>query len=156
MPVTLPLMQTILVKDWKLKTFSSRDIIPLRRDTVWLLRQGAVKTLTWSEEGILITLGYWGSGDVVGQPLSGIAPYQIQCLTYVEAFCIPIHQWNCFSDAICQYIRQSEELFYIIRSEKIPQRLLKILNWLAQKFGRKVQEGQLIGLPLTHQELAED
>jgi CRP-like cAMP-binding protein len=148
-------MQTLLVKDWRLYTFRPRDIVPLRKDSVWLLKQGAVKTLTWSEEGISITLGYWGTGDVVGQPLSAISPYQIQCLTKVEASCLPLHQWNYLSDAICRYVRQSEELFYIIRSERIPQRLLKILMWLAQKFGRKVQEGELIELPLTHQELAE-
>jgi CRP-like cAMP-binding protein len=119
------------------------------------LRQGVVKTLTWHEEGTAVTLGYWGTGDVVGQPLSQIHPYQIECLTGVEAACIPSHQWNWLSDAVRHYVQQTEELLYIIRSERTQQRLLKILIWLAQKFGRKVQQGQLIELRLTHQELAE-
>ncbi|AFY75588.1 MAG: Crp/Fnr family transcriptional regulator [Hydrococcus sp. C42_A2020_068] len=148
-------MQTTLANGKRLYTFKPRDLIPLPRDVVWLLQQGAVKTLTWNEEGTLITLGYWGAGDVVGQPFSQIAPYQIQCLTRVKAVCISLHQWNWSSDAVRRYIQQTEELLYIIRSDRIPQRLFKILIWLAQKFGRKVQQGQLIELPLTHQELAE-
>ena len=46
-------------------------------------------------------------------------------------------------------------MLYLARSEPIRQRLLKILIWLARKFGRKVDQGQLIELRLTHQELAE-
>ncbi len=148
-------MQTTLTANWMLRSFNRHDTIPLRTDSLWLLKGGAVKTLTWNEQGTAVTLGYWGSGDVVGQPLSGISPYEIKCVTRVQASSIPLHDWDWLSDAIRRYIQQTEELLYLARSEPIRQRLLKILIWLARKFGRKVDQGQLIELRLTHQELAE-
>lgn len=148
-------MQNSLTANWRLRTFSCHDTMPLRTDAVWLLKRGAVKTLTWNEEGNLMTLGYWGVGDVVGQPLSQIRPYQIKCLTRVEASCIPLQQSNSISDAMRRSLQQIEELLYIIRSERIHQRLLKILFLLAQKFGREVEQGQVIELRITHQDLAE-
>lgn len=148
-------MQQVLKTEQKLHTFSSYDIIPLRQDTLWLLKRGVVKTLTWNKEGELMTLGYWGSEDVVGQPLSQIEPYQIKCLTLVEACSFPVQQCNWLSEGIRRYIQQTEDLLYIIRSERIHQRLIKILIWLSQKFGREVAQGKLIELRLTHQDLAE-
>ncbi|MGH2414226.1 MAG: Crp/Fnr family transcriptional regulator, partial [Microcystaceae cyanobacterium] len=148
-------MQNSLPANWRIRTFSCHDTMPFRQDTVWLLKRGAVKTLTWSEEGTIMTLGYWGAGDVVGQSLSQIQPYQIKCLTRTEASCIPLQQWNCIFDAMHRSLQQIEALLYIVRSERIHQRLLKILIWLAQKFGRDVEQGQLIELRITHQDLAE-
>ena len=136
-------------------TFNRNDIMPLTPHSFWCLRQGAVKTVTWSEEGTIVTLGYWGPGDVIGQPLSRIKPYQMKCISSVEAESIPLHQSNRLSDAIRLYIQQTEELLYITRSERTQERLFRILVWLAQKFGREVTQGKLIDLRLTHQELAE-
>lgn len=148
-------MQKTLTADLTLHTFSHCDLIPLRPDALWLLDRGAVRTLTWNEEGTVVTLGYWGSGDVVGQPLSNLKPYQIECLTSVEACCIPLDQSYRILDAIWRHSQQTEELLCLVHSERIPQRLQQFLVWLARKFGRKVEQGQLIDLRLTHQELAE-
>ena len=139
----------------RLHSFSPREIIPLQSDCFWLLKRGVVKTCTWNEEGTAITLGYWGTGDVVGQPLSLVSPYQIECLNLVEAVSVPVRQCDWLSDSICRHIQQTEELLYIVRSERMYHRLVKILAWLARKFGREVERGKLIDLPLTHQELAE-
>ncbi|HAA30739.1 MAG TPA: replication/maintenance protein [Cyanobacteria bacterium UBA8553] len=136
-------------------TFSRDDAIPLRPDALWLLKQGVVRTLTWSEEGKLVSLGYWTQGDVVGQPLSRLQSYEIQCLTGVEANCIPPHQWHQVLDAIFWHIQQTEDLLNIVRIERVNQRLLQLLVWLTQKFGREVNSGQLIDLRLTHQAIAE-
>lgn len=151
----MTLMQNTSNNHKRLHTFSPREIIPLQSDCFWLLKQGVVKTCTWNEEGTAITLGYWGSGDVVGQPLSLVSPYQIECLNPVEAVSIPVRQCDWLSDSIRRHIQQTEELLYIVRSERMYHRLLKILIWLARKFGREVERGKLIDLPLTHQELAE-
>lgn len=152
-------MITMMLKtsanDKRLYTFSAREIIPLEPDFFWLIKQGIVKTYTWNQEGTTITLGYWGSEDIIGQPLSSIDPYQVECLTAVEADCIPMHQCDWLADSIRRRIQQTEELLCIIRSERMYHRLLKFLIWLAQKFGREVEHGKLIDVPLTHQELAE-
>ena len=149
------LMQNTLNSNSDLHTFDYKEIIPLESNFFWLLKQGIVKTSTWSEDGAVITLGYWGSDDVVGQPLSLVQPYQIECLTAVKATCIPVNQSSYLSDSIRRHIQQTEELLYIVRSERMYQRLYKILVWLAQKFGKEIGVGQLIDLRLTHQDLAE-
>ncbi len=151
----IALMLKPLANDKRLYTFSARETLPLEPDYFWLIKQGIVKTCTWNEEGTTITLGYWGSEDVVGQPLSLLNPYQVECLTGVKADCIPLHQCDWLADSIRRHIQQTEELLCIIRSERMYYRLLKILTWLAQKFGREVERGKLIDVPLTHQELAD-
>ena len=142
-------------KDLTCLPFSRHDSIPARPDLLWSLDWGIVRTLTWNEEGTSITLGYWGAGDVVGQPLSGVYPYQIECLTSVEATSVPPDQWYRFLDGIVAHSQATEELFSIVRSERVYSRLDKLLIWLANKFGCSVTEGILIDLRLTHQNIAE-
>jgi CRP-like cAMP-binding protein len=66
------------------QVFSHRDLIPLQPNSLWRIERGVVRPLTWTETGTPVTLGYWGAGDVVGQPLSRISLYQIECLTSAE------------------------------------------------------------------------
>ncbi|MBE9166479.1 Crp/Fnr family transcriptional regulator [Pleurocapsales cyanobacterium LEGE 06147] len=148
-------MSAILTNNRRDYTFHARETIPLKQDAFWLIKKGVVKTFTWDVEGTATILGYWGDGDIIGQPLSRANPYQIQCLTQVKAAYIPLNQWSKLSAEICRYIQQTEELLCIVRSEKMYERLRRMLIWLGNKFGRQVVEGKLIELPLTHQELAD-
>jgi len=70
-----------------------RDQIPHRQDVLWRIERSVVRTVTWSEEGTTIALGYWGPGDIIGYPLSRLAPYQIQCRTSVEMSVLPSDVW---------------------------------------------------------------
>lgn len=144
-----------LSTDWIQHTFNRHDLIPLQPNILLRIELGVVRTVTWNEEGTAVTLGYWGVGDVVGQPLSSLQPYQIECITRVEVSYIPASQWELISNEIFRHIQQTEELLYIIRQERTHERLLRLLMWLARKFAHKVERGQLINLRLTHQEMAE-
>lgn len=135
------------------QVFSRQDLIPLQPDRLWRIERGMVRTLTWTEAGTPITLGYWGSGDLIGQPLSRVSPYQIECLTPVEISLVQL--CNLGLDAILLHAQQIEELLKIVRQERIYLRLQHLLDWLARKFGRPVNQGILIELPLTHQAIAE-
>lgn len=148
MPKTLPY-------DLQLQTFASGDLMTLKPDHYWLLQQGIVKTCTWTEEGAPITLGYWGEADLIGQPLSLVYPYQVKCVTVVNALLIPLDCTPKITDLIQSHIQQTEEVLWIQRSNKVYQRLRRILLWLSHKFGQKLEIGQLIDFRLTHQELAE-
>jgi CRP-like cAMP-binding protein len=141
--------------DMRQRFFSRHDLIPLLPDTLWKITRGVVRTLTWSGEGALTALGYWGVGDVVGQPLSKLQPYQIECLTSVEVECIPAHRYHLYLDAILSHIQQAEELLSIIHQERVHYRLEQFLIWLAVRFGRSVNTGQLIDIQLTHQMISE-
>lgn len=137
------------------RTFSCGQLLPLETDILWKIERGIVRTFTWNEEGRSITLGYWGIGDIVGQPLSRIQPYQIECLTSAEVSILPAHIWYQATDGMISHIQRSEELLAIINTRPVNLRLLEILRWLAQRFGREVDKGTLIEVPLTHQALSE-
>lgn len=137
------------------RVFSRRDLIPLRQNILWRIERGAVRTMTWSEQGTLITLGYWGAGDIVGHPLSRVNPYQIECLTSVEMSILPSELWHQELEAMLSHVQQAEELLSIVHRKPVSLRLWQFLLWLEQKFGRDVNQGRLIDLSITHQELSE-
>jgi len=135
--------------------FSRREVIPPRNDVLWRIEHGAVRTLTWGEDGTFITLGYWGLGDLIGYPLSRIQPYQIECLTGVEVSVVPAHLWHQDVDALLSHIQQAEDLLSIVHRKPISLRLWQFLLWLSEKFGRDIDKGKLIDLNITHQDIAE-
>lgn len=137
------------------RIFAYQGTIPLQSNILWRIERGVVRTVTWNEEGLPIVLGYWGKGDVIGQPLSRVTPYQIECLTGVETAALPVEVWCQELDAIVLHIQQTEELLKITSIKPLPSRLWQLLLWLGEKFGRDVVAGRLIDLRLTHQELAE-
>lgn len=139
----------------KYRTFLLNELILLEPDCYWLIQQGVVKTSAWTEEGMAISLGYWGIGDLIGQPLSLVYPYEVRCVTSVRASCIPVSQSHQITSSIQHQIRQTEKFLSILRTETIEPRLRRILLWMANKFGREVEIGRVIELRLTHQDLAE-
>jgi CRP-like cAMP-binding protein len=137
------------------RVFKQHEKIPLHDEYLWKIEQGSIRTMTWSKEGTLVTLGLWGPGDVIGRPLSKINPYLIQTLEPVEVVAVPRHHWNQELDAILLHTQYVEELLTIIHNETTYLRLLEFLIWLANRFSFEVEAGRLISLQLTHQEIAE-
>ena len=135
-------------------TFKRRESLPLEANRLWQIRSGAVRLLTLSEDGTPITLGFWESGDLTGQPLICIQPSEIECLTKVQAVLLsPDQCWN-FQQVMRSHLHQMQELIRF-RQGQVPQRLQQLLGWLALKFGRQVEQGRLIQLRLTHQDMAD-
>jgi CRP-like cAMP-binding protein len=137
------------------RTFSRKDAIPLWQDVLWKIDRGIVRTIAWNEDGSTITSGYWGKGDVVGEPLCCIGGSRIECLTSVEVSIIPAPQWQQVLNAILTHAQKTEELLNIIHCKQVQERLLKFLIWLSKTFGHSVEQGHLLELPMTHQEIAE-
>lgn len=135
--------------------FSPRALLPLSQDSLWKVESGAVRSLTWLDDGTTITLGIWRAGDIVGKPLSAIEPYQVECLTKVEAVNIALRDWHSREEALLAAIQQTEELLVIRSYRKTDVMLIKLLGWLAKRFGREVDRGHLIDLRLTHQDIAD-
>lgn len=134
--------------------FSRRELVPSDRAGLWQIHSGWVRTLTWNEDGAIVTLGFWQAGDVVGQPLCNLHPYQIECLTTVETSPLPEDYPLC-QQALVAHLQQTQELLRIIHYRRVELRLTELLNWLAQQFGRKVTQGYLVELRLTHQDIAD-
>jgi CRP-like cAMP-binding protein len=137
------------------RLFARRSLLPLRQDACWQIESGIVRTTATLEDGTLVTLGLWGAGDILGKPLSKIETYQVETLTNVEAVLLPGYNLQAASETILNHIQQTEELL-IIRSHKhVDAMLLKLLVWLAHRFGQDVEQGRSIDLRLTHQDIAE-
>ncbi len=135
--------------------FQRRVTFPINTYDVWKIKTGIVRTLTWLEDGSMITLGLWGEGDLVGQALSKMNPYTIECLTAVEVISFAWEDGEQLTTNLLNQIQQFEELSVIRSYKKLEIGLLKFLTWLAKKFGRQIEIGYLIDFKLTHQDIAE-
>ncbi|MEB3337590.1 MAG: Crp/Fnr family transcriptional regulator [Leptolyngbyaceae bacterium] len=137
-----------------IQRFKRRENLPLPKNTLWRIESGAVRTYTLNEDGTLIVLGFWGVGGTVGQPLVGIHPYAVECLTDVEVRRLQSDEcWN-LNQVLWSHLQQNQE-FLRIRSGQIHQRLQQLLTCLADQFGYKSEQGHRIQLRLTHQDIAD-
>lgn len=141
--------------DFTTRKFTRRSVLPLKQDCLWQIETGVVRTLTWLEDGTTVTLGLWGPGDVVSRVLSKADPYQIECLTAVEATVLPLDRWHLVNEALILHIHQFQEFLEILHCRSVDASLLRLLAWMAKKFGQEVERGSLIELHLTHQEISE-
>jgi CRP-like cAMP-binding protein len=137
------------------QVFASRTSLPSRSNCLWQIQQGFVRNLTWLEDGNVVALGVWGTGDIVGRSLSQTMPYQIECLTEVCVTPVPISNLPNFSQILLAQMQQAEELMKIRSYRRVDMMLMKLLGWLAKRFGHEVKDGYLIDLRLTHQDLSE-
>jgi CRP-like cAMP-binding protein len=135
--------------------FYRRSSLPDESGFFWKIESGVVRSLTWTEEGEMIVLGIWGKGDIVGSSLSATRPYEIECLTKTIAQPIPCSYLVDMTEDLLQYIRHNEEFIKIVHNRSIELSIVRLLNWLANRFGQAVEGGHLIDLLLTHQEISE-
>lgn len=138
--------------------FSARAVIPNKSGCLWKIEQGVVRTLSWLEDGTIVVLGIWGPGDLVGEALTHLEPYQLECVTEVSATLLNSDHWQYSLDiaaSLLSHVKQVEEFLLIRSHRRIDAMLLQLLAWLAKKFGKEAEAGQLIDLRLTHQDIAE-
>jgi len=139
-----------------IQVFQRKEVLPLLSDRVWQIEQGVVRVVTWNEGGHITTLGIWGQGDVVGQPLTRQHPCQIECLADVRAIAIPLgNSSRYWQTVLLKHIWHQEELLRIIHQPSVLESLMQLLHWLAQRFGYPVPQGRLLDPLFTHQQLAE-
>jgi CRP-like cAMP-binding protein len=135
--------------------FTRRTFLPEQHNSLWKIETGFVRTYTYLENGTTVALGLWGAGDIVGRSLSKLEPYQMECLTKVEATVLPINEWHNSTETLLAHIQQAEELMVIRSYKKVDTMLIKLLAWLSKRFGSEVDKGRLIDMRLTHEDLAE-
>jgi CRP-like cAMP-binding protein len=135
--------------------FNPEENLPLRPDSLWKIESGVVKITTYSEDGNLIVLGLWGDGDIVSKNFGKVEPYYITCVTKVTANIIPFDDPSELTQVILSHLEQMQELTLIRSYKRVDLMLVKLLQWLGKKFGKKTNDGNLIDLRLTHQDLAD-
>lgn len=90
----------------------------------------------------------------MGRSLSTLEPYHIEALIPVEAAPIST-EWLSDPRLLLAHIQQAEAFTLIRSNKRVEEMLLKLLVWLSKRFGRAVEQGHLIEMRLTHQDLAE-
>jgi CRP-like cAMP-binding protein len=137
------------------RIFAPKESLPLPEEALWLIDQGLVRTLTWTDQGDVISLGYWGAGELVGLPLAKLSPFQVECVTRTEAVLLPQDQWSYHLDAILDHAQRSAQLASFLAHDRTLNRLAYLIEWLGGRFGRRVSEGVLIDIPLPHSAIGE-
>jgi CRP-like cAMP-binding protein len=149
-PKTLNLLEPTAVR-----VFDRTDQIPGQTDVLWEIQRGIVRTQTWTEAGKIISLGYWGARDVVGTPLGAIdRPYEMFCMTPVIVRLLDKRHESALP-FLYQHVKTLQELVWIMGQDSAAERLWNLLLWLFKKFGYTVQEGYLIDIRLTQQDIAD-
>ncbi|MBW4563462.1 MAG: Crp/Fnr family transcriptional regulator [Mojavia pulchra JT2-VF2] len=146
---------TSQVNKYTKQILTRRSFLSDHKTILWKIETGFVRTFTYLEDGTTVALGLWGPGDIVGKALSSLEPYQIECLTRVEATILPLDEWHQSTETLLAHIKQAEELMVIRSHKKVETMLIKLLAWLSKKFGSEVEKGRLIDMRLTHEDLAE-
>lgn len=137
-----------------IRKFQRRERLPMFENLLWNIDTGIVRTLTVQEDGTIIMLGLWGAGDVVGYPLAGIEPYEIECLSDVQAYRLHANDCVTLKQIMWSHIHQSQTLQRIGHGS-IHERFRQFLIWLVSKFGTRLEEGWRIPNRLTQQDIAE-
>jgi CRP-like cAMP-binding protein len=137
------------------RAFAKGEFIPTLEDKLWLIQEGIARTLTFSEDGNATGLGYWGKGDVIGQPLSNLAGHQIECVTPVETILLDCEDWSKYINAILRNTQQKALIISILGQKQVFHRLVDFLSYLGDRFGKPVSKGLLIDIPLSHDTLSE-
>ncbi len=135
--------------------FENRATLPLREQYVWRIESGVARAITWLEDGTMIILGLWGPGEKVGKLVAHIDPYQIECIGQVKAVSIPLTNPQQVTEILSLNLKQIQELTTIRSYRRVDTMVLKLLEWLGNKFGQTTETGQLIDIRLTHQDIAE-
>jgi CRP-like cAMP-binding protein len=135
--------------------FGSRTSLSATPNGLWQIKAGFVRSLTWLEDGNQTVLGIWGPGDVTGKLLSQANPYQLECITKVEAIFLSSSGLTPSPEVLLAHIHQLETLMQIRSHRRVDVMVLKFLGWLGTRFGQDVEAGKMIDLRLTHQDIAE-
>jgi CRP-like cAMP-binding protein len=151
---TLRSITAIAPESPKIYQFQRGDNLPDRADQIWQITSGYVRSLTWSADGELTTLGIWGQQDFLSHGLSIVAPYQLECLTPVTAILCRYSTHQLY-EILLHNIQQTEKLLAISHQRHLSDRLLSLLHWLGERFGTPSDGGQLLQIGMTHQQIAD-
>ncbi len=135
--------------------YEARTFLPVAPSRLWLIESGYLRSYTYTEEGNLIVLGIWGPGEIVGMALSSMQPLHYETLTPVQARTTAWLTYGNKEHLYATCLKHTEALLVIRSQKRVELMVIKLLQWLGQRFGQLRAEGQVLELRLTHQDVAE-
>ena len=140
---------------------SAGSVVPLLKNSIWLVVRGMVKLGAVSVHGDELLLGLAGPNEPFGEPLSTVEAYEAVTQTDCDLLCVTlaeVHETPELArellDAVVLRYRQSEYLLSLLGLRRVEERVRGFLELLAQDYGVPCDQGLRLNLRLTHQEMA--
>lgn len=137
--------------------------------TMYIILSGRVKLTQVTQAGEQVIVGYFGAGDGLGiivalshtdYPLSAEAVTDCEAISWQREqmeqlmFAYPRLAMNGL-DMIARRFVKLQDRYQDIATRRVEQRVARALLRLVRQFGKKVDQGVLIDMPLSRQDLAE-
>ncbi len=136
---------------------------------LYLLASGRIKLTQITAEGEQILVNYFGAGDGFGMivALNNMTyPLSVQAVTDCTAVAWPR---NIMRDLMLQHPKialnaldmlgnrfmRLQERFQDLSTQRVEQRIARTLIRLVRQFGKRVENGVLVDMPISRQDLAE-
>lgn len=137
--------------------------------TMYIILSGRVKLTQVTQAGEQVIVGYCGAGDGLGiiVALSEMDyPLSAEAVTDCQAICWPREQMKQLMliyprlaingmGMIAQRFVKLQDRYQDIATRRVEQRVARALLRLVRQFGKKLDQGVLIDMPLSRQDLAE-
>jgi CRP-like cAMP-binding protein len=137
--------------------------------TMYIILSGRVKLSQVTQAGEQVIVGYCGAGDGLGiiVALSEVDyPLSAEAVTHCQAICWQREQMKELMltyprlaingmGMIAQRFVKLQDRYRDIATRRVEQRVARALLRLVRQFGKKVEQGVLIDMPLSRQDLAQ-
>jgi CRP/FNR family transcriptional regulator len=137
---------------------------------VYLIKRGKVKIARLTEDGKEVLIAVLGPGDIFGEEvifnskellrttIARCLEPTLLCMARAEDVYAMLARHPVLSFNIAKYLSEQRDDALAIIEEvaylKVPDRLLRLLERLAQEYGEPTEEGTLLNIQLTHAEMA--
>ncbi len=140
--------------------YSKGEVIPLKPQVVWQVRQGFVKLSTLCDGTEEVLVGLVKPSMAFGADLTSLKVYQATAMTEVHLVSTSLTEMASSAllaqiiPQINQRLQQTESLLAISGQRQVKDRLHHLLLLLKQEIGEPVLQGTRLSVRLTHQDLA--
>ena len=148
-------------QDNSIQVYAKGDVIPLKPQVIWQVRQGLVKLVTLCDGAEEVLVGLVKPSMAFGADLTSLQVYQATAMTEVHLLGTSLHEMASSARLaqtllyqINQRLQQTESLLAISGQRQVKDRLHHLLLLLKQERGESVPQGTRLGVRLTHQDLA--
>ena len=120
-------------------------------DGLWLVQSGALRTASVTDDGRELVLDVLGPGQGAGEPVGVASPVTVRALRPCRL--APVGS-RAAADLLASRAHRAAAHAADLAWLDVRSRIAKRLDDLSQRFGRAVDGGRLILLPLTQDEVA--
>lgn len=149
------------LESYSTSSYERGDVIPLKPQFVWLVKQGLVKINTLTTNNEEVVLGLLGPGMPLTVGSSAMLTYQATAMSPVQLVSVSITEAQSqpklnqiLLTRFHQRLQHTEALFNVTGQRRVNDRLYHLLRLLKQEIGQPIEEGMRLEVRFTHEELA--